>query len=309
MILSLREWIPDSQFIVLCIDRETEKRLQNLKLPNVIPKHINDVLDNEVLELQDQRTLAEFCWTLTPLALEIGLEHSKDGAITYLDADLFFFSSPEKLLKKIRQSNKSIAITPHDFSSHLEHLEIFGNFCVQWITIFDDKYGRECLAKYKDQCIDWCYAYIDKERFGDQKYLDVWPEIYGDNLIILEPKSGFAAPWNFNKYNFEYIENQGYFFGKKKLIFFHFHQFKIFSSKYFFWCSNSYGSKNIAIKSMYKHYEKAILNSKRILTSDYNADIQSEGWYFFIAKRFAKDLIPVSLRNVVKNLVTNFRRV
>ena len=60
---------------------------------------------------------------------------------------------------------------------------------------------------------------------------------------------------------------------------------------------------------MYKHYEKAILNSKRILTSDYHADIQSESWYFFTAKRFAKDLIPVLLRNAIKNLVTNFRRV
>ena len=117
--------------------RQGDKKAASAVKPgDLVLIDIEDELEDEVLSLRQHRTLGEFCWTLTPIALEIGLNYSSNGVATYLDADLFFFNSPMILLDKIKESKKPITITPHDFSPHLlDHL-IYGKFCVQWITIF-----------------------------------------------------------------------------------------------------------------------------------------------------------------------------
>ena len=300
MIVSLRRWLPESRIVVLCIDKETKERLEALSFGNLILICIEETLDEEVLALRNERTLAEFCWTLTPIALEMGLKYSPNGVVTYLDADLFFFKNPHVLLEKITKSNKSITITPHDFSSHLMDLMIFGKFCVQWITIFDDKYGRQCLTTYKKQCLEWCHAFIDDDRFGDQKYLDAWPKMYKDNLLILEPALGFGAPWNMRKNTISHDGENGYVIKDRELIFFHFHQFKIFKNTHFFWCSSSYGRVSSAGRSMYKEYERAVLEARRLLGSQYVADLQSENWLRHFLSRTIRDSLPVTIRNFIK---------
>lgn len=301
MIVSLRRWLPESRIVVLCIDQETKDRLAALSLGHLILIDIEEALDKKVLALRKERTLAEFCWTLTPIALEMGLKYSPNGVVTYLDADLFFFKNPFVLLERITKSNKSITITPHDFSTHLMDLIIFGKFCVQWITISDNKYGRECLATYKKQCLEWCHAFIDADRFGDQKYLDEWPEMYKDNLLILEPALGFGAPWNMSKNTISHDGEGGYVINNNnKLIFFHFHQFKIFRNLHFFWCSSSYGRLSSAGRSMYKEYERAVLEARRLLGSQYVADLQAENWLHFLLSRTIRDLLPLTLRNFIK---------
>ena len=300
MIVSLQRWLPDSRIVVLCIDKETKQRLETLFLNNLILICIEETLDEEVLALRNERTLAEFCWTLTPIALEIGLKYSKNGVATYLDADLFFFKNPNVLLEKITKSNKSITITPHDFSSHLVDLMIFGKFCVQWITISDNQQGRQCLTTYKKQCLDWCHAFIDEDRFGDQKYLDAWPEMYKDDLLILEPVLGFGAPWNITKNTISHDGVNGYLIKESDLIFFHFHQFKIFKNARFFWYSSSYGRISSAGRSMYKEYERAVLEARRLLGPQYVADIQSENWLLHFLMRAIKDSLPLVFRNFLK---------
>jgi hypothetical protein len=203
-------------------------------------------------------------------------------------------------LEKITKSNKSITITPHDFSSHLVDLMIFGKFCVQWITISDNQQGRQCLTTYKKQCLDWCHAFIDEDRFGDQKYLDAWPEMYKDDLLILEPVLGFGAPWNITKNTISHDGVNGYLIKESDLIFFHFHQFKIFKNARFFWYSSSYGRISSAGRSIYKEYERAVLEARRLLGPQYVADIQSENWLLHFLMRTIKDSLPLVFRNFLK---------
>jgi hypothetical protein len=300
MILSLRQFIPDSRIVVLCVDNETRERLGGLRLENVILLFIEEVLDEKILKLRNERTLAEFCWTLTPIALEEGLRYSQNGVVTYVDADLYFFSSPQVIIDKISKSGKSITITPHDFSPHLSDLISFGRFCVQWITIVDDEHGRRCVETYKRQCLDWCHAFVDQGRFGDQKYLDAWPELYKDHLFILEPAFGFAAPWNMSKHIISSGENQRYFTQNRELIFFHFHQFKIFRNSRFFWCSRSYGQLSAGARSMYKFYESAVLSARLKLGTQYAADLESVSWFTHLLSRTVRDYFSVSIKNIVK---------
>ena len=300
MITSLRRWLPESEIIVLCIDEETRSRLDKLNLENLSPIFIEDELEKNVLSLKNERSFAEFCWTLTPIAIEVGLKRSSYGAVTYLDADLYFFKSPQSLLNKINMAGVSVAITPHDFSDHLQHLEVFGKFCVQWITINANNVGLGCVQKYKMQCLDWCHAFIDEDRFGDQKYLDAWPEMYKDDLLILEPILGFGAPWNITKNTISHDSENGYLIKESDLIFFHFHQFKIFRNARFFWYSSSYGRISSAGRSMYQEYERAVLEARRLLGPQYVADIQSGNWLLHFLMRAIKDSLPLVFRNFLK---------
>ena len=47
-----------------------------------------------------------------------------------------------------------------------------GQFCVEWVTIKNDKEGLRCLNHWKRECINWCYDKKEQIRMGDQKYLD-----------------------------------------------------------------------------------------------------------------------------------------
>lgn len=300
MIVSLRKWMPETRIVVLCVDKETMDRLEALNFKDLILINIYEALDDQVLSLKQDRTLGEFCWTLTPIALEIGLQHSTNGRVTYLDADLFFFKSPQILLEEIRKSGKSITITPHDFSKHLEELIVYGKFCVQWITIYDNKQGWECLKNYKKQCLEWCFAYIDEERFGDQKYLDAWPQIHKEDLFIMEPKLGFGAPWNVMKHNLSFNEHRSFTINSKQLIFFHFHQFKIFNAGRFSWYSKPYGVITEGCRVMYQTYERAIIDVKKVLGPDYVADLHNGSWLAHKARSEIKQYIPSRIKKLIK---------
>ena len=134
------------------------------------------------------------------------------------------------------------------------------------------------MKKYKQQCLEWCYAFLDGDRFGDQKYLDSWTEIYKDEVLVLEPKLGFGAPWNMVKNVIKSDREKGFSINGNKLIFFHFHQFKIFPNARFFWCSSSYGRKSPGARAMYRKYERAILDARMVLGHQYVADIQNNNW-------------------------------
>ena len=78
-----------------------------------------------------------------------GMNQFKDiMQITYLDADLLFYSSPNKIFKEI--DNSSIAIIEHRFSPPFKNLEINGRFCVEWNSFRRDKEGMECLENWKN---------------------------------------------------------------------------------------------------------------------------------------------------------------
>ena len=73
--------------------------------------------------------------------------------ITYLDADIFFYSEVDPIFKEI--ANSSIAIIEHRFSPPLKHLEINGRFlCVEWNSFRRDKEGIECFDTWRKQCLE-----------------------------------------------------------------------------------------------------------------------------------------------------------
>jgi hypothetical protein len=101
------------------------------------------------------------------------------------------------------ENKKNVLITEHRFSSlpAMYELKRGGRFCVQFITFLNEKSSLKVLDRWRKQCINWCYARYEDNKFGDQKYLEEWPMIYS-NIHILQHQGGGIAPWNLTQYSF-----------------------------------------------------------------------------------------------------------
>ena len=49
---------------------------------------------------------------------------------------------------------------------------------------------------WQERCLEWCFDIIEEKRFGDQKYLDLWPELFTSEVHILRQTEKSLAPWN-----------------------------------------------------------------------------------------------------------------
>jgi hypothetical protein len=175
--------------------------------------------DVETLELQRlkaERSVAEYCWTLTPFLPGFVFERATGlDRVTYLDADLYLFDSPRLLLGEFDASGKHVMITDHAFAPEYLDRARFGRFCVQFMTFRRTPEGLRVLHWWRDRCVEWCYARAEDGKFGDQKYLDDWPERFSSEVHVLTQTEKTLAPWNL-----EYVQRTR---GMTMPVFYHFH--------------------------------------------------------------------------------------
>jgi hypothetical protein len=265
---SLVEAGTDFHIYIFSFDDLTYKLLQTLQLSRATIIPHGEFENAELLNIKNSRTSAEYCWTSSSSIIEYVFEEYNVTSCTYIDADLFFYQSPEILIKELTE-NKSVLITEHRYSFLAGILEgrRAGRFCVQFITFLNNRESRKILKKWISQCIDWCYARYEDGKFGDQKYLDKWPEEYS-SVYILEHRGGGVAPWNVLRYDLFYdgdvitLSESGEK-TKFKLVFFHFHHIKIFKNG-----SVDLGwnrLQNKVINLIYKPYLIRLLKKEKIL--------------------------------------------
>ena len=221
MVRSFLEYNPKSSIKILCLDIQTniilndlfqdDSRIELFTLSDLDVTTINSILGN--------RTYQEFCWSLASIFSNFVLLKFSNSVI-YLDSDIYFFRDIKPILREIKGS--SIAATPHRFSNHLEHLQVVGNFNVQFVYFKNDFIGYEVSTEWAKQCIANCS--IDQENgvFGDQKYLDEWPNKYSSSFKSIECIGAGLAPWNFDQYKILKMSDD-FTVDQIPLIFFHFH--------------------------------------------------------------------------------------
>jgi hypothetical protein len=200
---SLNDNTPDFHLYIFAFDDLTNEILHNLSLKKVTVVSLQEFETDELKKVKKERSIAEYCWTCTPSVISYVLEKHKTTDCTYIDADLFFYSDPSVLISELNEHNKNVLITEHRFSyfPRLYEEKRAGRFCVQFMTFLNTGSSLMVLDKWRKQCIDWCYSRYEDGKFGDQKYLDEWPEIY-PNVHILNHLGGGIAPWNVRQYHF-----------------------------------------------------------------------------------------------------------
>ena len=265
------------------MDKDTYKDLSKLKLKHAKLIQLKDVETPDLLKVKGEREKSEYSWTLkSSLMSYLFKKQPEISSLFYLDADMFFFKNIKFVFDDI--GGKSIAIAPHRFSEKLKaRTSVSGIFNAGVVYIKKDVTGLKALERWRTQCVDWCYRIPKDKKFGDQMYLDEWPKLY-KNLHQFKHPGINLAPWNIKVHKI-YEKNDGVYVGGQPLIFYHFHELKIYSDLTF---SPSYGY-NIpkqTLRLIYKYYEDTILDIiKKVDRIDPNLKSSLE------KKNFIKDSI------------------
>lgn len=230
-----------------------------------------------LVDLKSERSIVEFYFTCSPFICEFVFNKENSCThITYLDADLYFFSSPEYVYTEISES--SVAIIPHNFYGFGKRYVKYGIYNVGWVTFKNNETGRLCLNSWLKKCAEWCFDYYDKEyeRFGDQKYLENWEREFGD-VKIIKQKGANLAPWNVGQYKVQENKRGGLLIDEDLLVFYHFASFKKLRPNVYTTTISKYFTKptKIVKELIYDKYLYEIYNcSKLISTSEGNEDAQ-----------------------------------
>jgi hypothetical protein len=182
---------------ILCMDELIEKQMKLISLPNVTMIPLKEIENKELLAIKPGRTQGEYCWTLTPFAPQAVFDRDTTiERVTYLDADVFFFDDPRILLNELDHSGKHVLITEHAYAPEYDQSQVSGRFCVQFMTFRKTQQATKVMEWWQNRCLEWCFAMVEGDKFGDQKYLDRWPELFGDIVHIVQQVEKTLAPWN-----------------------------------------------------------------------------------------------------------------
>lgn len=273
---SLLRHCPDFHLTAFCFDEPARELLAALDLPHLSTVALSELeaLDPGLAATKASRSRGEYCWTATPalpramFALRPELEE-----VTYLDADLWFYSDPEPLFEEL--GDASVLITEHRYPREYAHHEIRGHFNVQFLVFRRDARGLEVLDWWHERCLEWCYARLEDGRFGDQKYLDDWPQRFA-GVHVLRHHGGGVAPWNVVGSELRDTPD-GVTVDGDSLVFFHFHQVRMLERGYD-WRAAGYLVPAQAKRLIYDPYLAALddaLALVRTVAPDFRGGIES----------------------------------
>jgi hypothetical protein len=220
---SLERHAGDFRLFVLAFDQESRAALAALGLARAAVHAIDELerFDPELAAVRSVRSAVDGYFTATPALLAWLLEtHPEIDQLTYLDADLLFFASPEPLFGEL--AGGSVGIVPHRFPERLRGREVYGRYNVGWVSFRRDAPARACLADWRRSCLDWCFDRVEPGRFADQKYLDAWPERY-PGVVVLQHPGADLAPWNLDAHALAAGADGGLLVDGRPLVFFHAH--------------------------------------------------------------------------------------
>jgi hypothetical protein len=257
---SMRRCIPSFRLWVVCADQEAHRLLNALRLPDVTALSLVELETPELKAVKGSRTRGEYCWTLTPFAPRFVFE--ADAAVdrvTYVDADLWFRRGPAEVFGEFEASGKQVLITDHAYAPEYDQSATSGQYCVQFMTF--NRGACEPVRKWwEERCIEWCYARLEDGKFGDQKYLDTWPEMFSEHVHVLADKSFFLAPWNASSIAYG------------RSVAFHFHGLKVFKGYKVLRHSTAYRIPRVVEEQVYDRYLDDLASAARAL-ADHNATL------------------------------------
>ena len=98
MLTSLKVNCSEAVVFVLCMDTLAAEVLASLKMDCVICVALSQVENAQALDVKKGRNTAEYCWTMSSFFTYWVMEnHPEVDVITYLDADLMFFSAVQPI--------------------------------------------------------------------------------------------------------------------------------------------------------------------------------------------------------------------
>lgn len=231
---SMNEQMDDFRLYVFAFDEKCYEILSSEKTEKLIPITVESLETAYpcLKEARKNRNTVEYNWTCSSWSIKYILEQCGESICTYIDADMFFFSSPEPVFKNMREDSKSIIIVPHRFHSDKYEMEEgpkTGFYCVEFNTFVNDDNGKKALNWWAEQCCEWCYYTVPSvdQWYGDQKYLNEFPKRF-EGVYVCDHYGVGLGPWNDNRMELKQIQEKDVILHDKKtkvdynLILYHF---------------------------------------------------------------------------------------
>lgn len=247
----------DFTLYVVCFDDLAYQILTKLNLPKLVAIPLETFETLQLRAVKGQRTAGEYCWTCTPHVIRYVLDTYRPEEVTYLDADLCFYDKPSLLLEEFERAGASVLITSHRYTPRYDKSVSSGIYCVQFMTFKADERGLAALQWWQDRCLEWCYNRFEDGKFGDQKYLDDWPQRF-EGVHVLEHIGGGVAPWNVQQYQLSKRSIKLYV-DEWPLVFYHFHEYKYYADGV-----HDFGNYRLSrkvVELLYNPYAQALLNA------------------------------------------------
>lgn len=263
---SLLEQTTDFHLFIFAFDDSCYQILTDLKLSNATIIPLEEFETQELLAVKGSRTQGEYCWTCTSSTIWHCIHTYGLSNCTYIDADLLFFSDPKVLTDEMGEN--AILITSHRYSSEYDQSALSGIYCVQFVTFKNTEQGLKALDWWRKACLEWCFNRFEDGKFGDQKYLDDWPERF-EGVHVLQHPGGGLAPWNTNRYAYEEADGKVWVrdasSGRVPVVFYHFHDFRYSIQESFRLTAEQYRLNKEVINLIYKPYVKALLTAEILI--------------------------------------------
>jgi hypothetical protein len=294
--MSMERHIKKYVLWILCVDDQVYRDLGNLNLPNVRLLQLSRLETDELLQIKPTRSKGEYCWTLTPFAPRFVFEADINVVkVTYIDADIWFMKNPKVIYDQFEKSGKSVMITGHGYGVEYDVSSTSGQYCVQFIIFIRDK--SEPIRKWwEERCIEWCYSYLEGDRYGDQRYLDDWTERFAKEVHVYEKEEHFLAPWNADRFPY----GTG--------IIFHFHELRLINPKKIILVKGYYLPK-VMLENVYQPYINDFeLALSRMKCNDIEIRMQalSSNFIVNILKSIKKFLTKINLLELNKIKKINY---
>ena len=249
---SAGDWV----LFAICMDEESRDVLDKLALQNVTAISLAEIerADHELAAAKSNRNRIEYLWTTTPaIILWLISNRPEIDRLTYLDADLYFYSSPEPIFAEFDAA--SILIHEHRYAPELADMEINGKYNVGLLCFRRCESAFAALRWWRERCIESCELDIKSGKCGDQMYLNDWPNRF-QGVHVLQHRGGGIAPWNVNQFDLR-IENGDLCVDGTPVIFYHFHSLQIVAPTKFRLVHRFYLRPDV-IELIYKPYTQAL---------------------------------------------------
>lgn len=226
---SLLDVCPDAQVYVLAMDDRTYNLLKEEKDNHIRAVSLDEFESHDLLVAKSNRSGKEYCWTCGSAFIYFCMNNFHLPSCIYIDADLFFYASPQILLTEI--GNDDVMITEHRYTSQFDVSRRSGKYCVQFMVFKNTPNGMRILKWWRDQCLDWCYDRFEDGKFGDQKYLDDWTDRF-EGVHVMHYEGGGLAPWNVQQYELSEEYDHKLIARNKRtgecfdMVFYHFHHLR-----------------------------------------------------------------------------------
>ncbi len=267
---SLVNTCDDFHLYVFAFDDVCFQFLRDAKFEHLTVISLSEFEDERLLSIKSSRSQGEYCWTCTASTIRYAINTFKLDQCTYLDADLYFYTNPKILLDEL--GSNSVMITEHRYTAAYDQSLESGKYCVQFMTFNNDERGMKVLERWRNDCIEWCYARVENGKFGDQKYLDTWTQEF-DGVHEMKHLGGGVAPWNMQQ--FEFFERDGKMQLQElstgrifDLIFFHFHGLRFFSNNVVAYTGDKYEMNARTKEILFEPYTRELIQVGKKLQSE-----------------------------------------